>query len=215
MAREPPQNRGRGRFQGRGGRPGRGGGRKSQRSGQKNASTTPSQQKVLQFAPNAQGKPQTATFATVKEAIIQQIEKTFPDGHDIAVSIKKGVLYDLDSEAPVWKISTNADPDEARREQDGFNMLYQSKLNSFVQHEENLRKGMVTAYALIFSYCNNVMQLRVKEHPEFAKSIEHDPIKLLEAIQVLMHDPIRAQYPVISMTEALATSREWIIAWLC
>ena len=83
-------------------------------------------------------------------------------------------------------------------------MLYQSKLNSFVQREENLRKGMIKAYALIFSYCNNAMQSHVKEHPEFAKSIEHDPIKLLEAIQVLMHDPIHAQYPVISMTEALA-----------
>jgi hypothetical protein len=62
---------------------------------------------------------------------------------------------------------------------------------------------MVKAYALIFGYCNKTMQSRVEEHPEFETSIKNDPIKLLEAIKVLMHDPIRAQYPMMSMTDSL------------
>ncbi|MGC9294926.1 MAG: hypothetical protein ACP5E8_06590 [Thermoplasmata archaeon] len=47
------------------------------------------------------------------------------------------------------------------------------------------------------------MQSRVEEHPEFDTTIKNDPIKLLEVIKVLMHDPVRAQYPMISMTDAL------------
>ncbi|MGC8533883.1 MAG: hypothetical protein ACP5MV_04650 [Candidatus Parvarchaeum sp.] len=50
------------------------------------------------------------------------------------------------------------------------------------------------------------MQSRVEAHPDFEKEIENDPIniRLLEVIKVLMHDPIRAQYPLISMTNALS-----------
>ncbi|MGC8514475.1 MAG: hypothetical protein ACP5P1_15815, partial [Acidimicrobiales bacterium] len=44
---------------------------------------------------------------------------------------------------------------------------------------------------------------RVEEHPEFDTTIKNDPIKLLEVIKVLMHDPVCAQYPMISMTDAL------------
>ncbi len=47
------------------------------------------------------------------------------------------------------------------------------------------------------------MQARVVEHPEFDNIIQNKPIALLEAIKVLMQDPIRAQYPMISLTNAL------------
>ncbi|MGC9211839.1 MAG: hypothetical protein ACP5FU_06805, partial [Nitrososphaeria archaeon] len=70
--------------------------------------------------------------------------------------------------------------------------------------KDNLRQGMVKAYALIFSNSSSrIMQSRVEEHPEFHTTIKNDPIKLFEVIKVLMHDPVRAQYPMISMTDAL------------
>ena len=47
------------------------------------------------------------------------------------------------------------------------------------------------------------MQSRIEEHPDFDSKIENDPIALLESIKTLMHDPVRAQYPLVSMTEAL------------
>ncbi len=95
----PQQRGGRGRSQGRGG--GRGGGRGNQgpRYGSKAPPTSTAQHKLLQFAPIAQGKP-TATYATVKEAIVQHIQKNFKDGQDVAESIEKGVLYDLSSVEP-------------------------------------------------------------------------------------------------------------------
>jgi len=48
------------------------------------------------------------------------------------------------------------------------------------------------------------MQLRVEEHKDYETTIKNDPIELLKVIQVLMHDPARAKYPLFaSMTEAL------------
>ncbi|MGC9197301.1 MAG: hypothetical protein ACP5IL_17915 [Syntrophobacteraceae bacterium] len=93
----------------------------------------------------------------------------------------------------------------ARIEQSGFDIKYQEELRRYLECEDNLRQGLTKAYALIFgNYCTKAMQSRVEAHPDFEKDIENDPIKLLEVIKVLMHDPIRAQYPLISMTNALS-----------
>ena len=48
-----------------------------------------------------------------------------------------------------------------------------------------------------------MMQHRIKEHPQFDSKIQNDPIELLKAIKIVMHDPIRAKYPYTSLTEAL------------
>ena len=42
------------------------------------------------------------------------------------------------------------------------------------------------------------MAHRIEQHPEYKTKIQDDPMSLLEAIKTLMHDPIRAQYPIIS-----------------
>ena len=47
------------------------------------------------------------------------------------------------------------------------------------------------------------MQDRVRAHPDFASQIENDPMKLLKAIEELMHDPIRKRYSFATMTDAL------------
>ena len=47
------------------------------------------------------------------------------------------------------------------------------------------------------------MQSQIEEHPDFESKIKNNPIALLDAIKILMHDPVRAQYPMVLMTEAL------------
>ncbi len=152
MARD--QQRGRGRFQGRGGRSGRGGGRRNRKSGPRTTSPAAGQQRLLQFSPNLGGKQHTATYATVKEAIIQYIQRTFKDGHDTAESIENGVLINLDSEKPKREISKETDPVKAQVEQAGLDIMFQAEVNRFTERRENLRQNMVKAYALIF--CNLV-----------------------------------------------------------
>ena len=85
-----------------------------------------------------------------------------------------------------------------------MDILYQAKITSYLERIETLEQNLAKAYALIYSaYCNKTMQNRVEEHPEFESKIRDNPIELLKAVKVLMHDPIRAKYPLASMTEAI------------
>ena len=48
-----------------------------------------------------------------------------------------------------------------------------------------------------------MMQHRIEEYPDFESKIQNDPVELLKATKIVMHDPIRAKYPYASLTEAL------------
>ena len=58
---------------------------------------------------------------------------------------------------------------------------------------------MNQVFSLILTvYCTKAMVHRIEQHPEYKTKIQDDPIALLEAIKTLVHDPIRAHYPIIS-----------------
>ena len=158
----------------------------------------------MKFTPQSHGKTNTATYATVKEALIQSIQRSYKGGEDVVKSLKDLQLVDLDQEKPVRKRATSTDADDNAFQQKGYDMEYQEELRGHRNRKDYLKQGMNKAYALIFtSYCSKTMQSRIEEHPEFKTKIEDDPIALLEVIKTLMHDTVRAQYPLVSVTEAL------------
>jgi hypothetical protein len=59
-------------------------------------------------------------------------------------------------------------------------------------------------FAVIKSkFCTKVMIARLEEHPEYATKIEDNPFEMLEAIKVLMHDPLRSQYYFVTAMSAM------------
>ena len=75
-----------------------------------------------------------------------------------------------------------------------------------IQLEENLTK----AYALIYAnFCNRTIQVRIEEHKDFETTIKNDPIELLKAVCILMHDPARAKYLYALLTESLL----WVLQY--
>ena len=100
--------------------------------------------------PHVQSKAQTATYASVKDAIVQYILKTFKDGNNVAQSIKDGKLFDLSKEEPTRTMSQAIDDDAAAIEQVGLDIKYQEELRRFRDQRDNLRQGLVKAYVLIF-----------------------------------------------------------------
>ena len=88
--------------------------------------------------------------------------------------------------------------------QDGYNILYTAEVQNYMDRKITLDTNLGRAYAHILStYCNGMMQHCIEEHPDFESTIQNDPIELLKAINIDMHDPIRAKYPYASLTEAL------------
>ena len=69
----------------------------------------------LKFTPYGSnyGKP-TATYDTVKDSILQFIQKTFRNGEDIVVSLRDEEKIDLSDRAPVLGMAE--DEDEKKRE---------------------------------------------------------------------------------------------------
>jgi hypothetical protein len=147
---------------------------------------------------------QYASFTTGKDHIVEMVQKKFKNGSLVARSIKDDKKYNMDSIKPNRKLSVLPDKDEKRIEQDGFDIEYTQSIcrhgNKCDEFEENLKK----AYTVIRSeFCTTTMQQRIEEHPQFVSLIEDNPLELLNAIRNYQHDPVRAQYPLVAITDSL------------
>ena len=150
----------------------------------------------MKFFPHSSGKShQTFTFATVKDHIVNQVMRTFDEGADMAETLKKEKYKDLERIRPTRKLSAIEEAEARKIEQDGLDMLYKAELDEWMKRKRTFETNTTKAYGVIYNYCNKTMQCRIEEHPEFETKIENDPVELLKAIKVLMHDPVRARYP--------------------
>ena len=160
----------------------------------------------MKFYPHGGGRDrQTVTYDSVKDHIVQYVQKTYKNGQDIAKSLQDLQKKDLDPMKPDQDIATDTDDEVRKRSQDGMDIMYQAEITRYLEQKDMLDQNMGKAYALIFStYCSKMMQHQIEEHPDFEATIRHDPIELLKSIKVLMHDPIHAKYPYASLMEAMS-----------
>jgi hypothetical protein len=159
----------------------------------------------MKFVPHGIGKDrQTATYQTVKDYIIQMVQKSFRNGKDVADSLRKMEKIDMTKNMPTRKISRATGTDKVM-EQEGYDMLYKAEIDIYTKRKHEFEDNMNKVYSLIFlQQCNKTIQDRITGHPEFDSKIENDPIELLKAIEVLINDPVRARYPYYaSMTESI------------
>ena len=166
-------------------------------------------EKEMKFAPQTIGnRGKYATFNSIKDEIIQDIQERYDQGSVVADCIRKDALTTLSE--PVRKISRKSDPEEKAEEQEGFNIKYKNDLTIFSAAETLYKDNLRKAYSrIIRQYCTDRMRQRLEEHPDYEAKILNDPVELMRAIKVLIHDPVRAQYPFATMTDAVA---RWINA---
>ena len=115
----------------------------------------------MKFFPHGIGRErQTVTYETVKEHIVQYVQKTYKCGQDIAVSLRDLQKKDLTPNAPVRGTSSEQDTNANSREQAGMDIMYQAELEQYLDTKDTLEQNLSKAFALIYStYCNKVMQL--------------------------------------------------------
>jgi hypothetical protein len=159
-------------------------------------------QPEMKVFPHGIGRDQQAvTYDTVKDYIVQHVQKTYRNGQDAAVSIRNLLVI----QEPNRGRATRTDAAEKLEQQAGMEILYQAELKRYLDRKYTLEQNLTKAYALIFSTsCNKTMQNQIKEHPEFETTIRDDSIELLNKIKVLMHDPIRAKHTFASLAEAIS-----------
>ena len=74
--------------------------------------STTNQEKELKSFPQVQGKSSYATYATVKEAVVQQVQRTCKGGQDLAKSLEYLQTIDLQTAEPTRALSTKAIPEK-------------------------------------------------------------------------------------------------------
>jgi hypothetical protein len=149
------------------------------------------------------------TYNTVLDSIVQEVQKKYKYGSDIAKSLRDGKLFDLSSIMPVRRVSEETNETTRMIEQDGFNIQFQEEFRVYLDRKSILEDNLHKTYSAIYStYCTKQMQDRIEQHPDFEK-FRDDPLKLLKTIKTLTHNTVRAQYPIASIVESLA---RWIVS---
>jgi hypothetical protein len=127
MGREVTYRAG-GRGRSSSGRSGNNRGRGS-RDGKPKSNTGSNKAPEMKFVPHGIGKErQTVTYQTVKDYIIQLVQKSFRNGKDVADSLRKMEKIDMTKHMPTRKISQDTGTDKVT-EQEGFDMLYKAEIN--------------------------------------------------------------------------------------
>ena len=139
----------------------------------------------MKFTPHGIGRDkQTVTYDTVKDHIVQTVQKNYKHGLDVAQSLRNEELVKIEEAEPKRKLSQKTSQVEKDLDQTGLDIMYQEELKRYLERKEDLEGNMTRAYALIFSqYCNKTMQSRVEEHKDYITTIRDNPIELLKKIK--------------------------------
>jgi hypothetical protein len=128
-------NRGR---RGRGGRGYRGGRGRGRIQGTKSTSTS-SPRLELKFYPHGIGRDrQTVTYDTVKDHIVQFVQKTYDNGQDIAISLRDLTIKDLSTLIPVRGQASDTEAKIQANIQAGMDILFQAELVRYLDRKATL-----------------------------------------------------------------------------
>ena len=144
------RGRGRGRFGGRG-------------RGRFNANSKKSDntKREIKFFPHAVGsQQQSVTHETVKDHIIQYVQKNYKNGIDIAESLESESMKDMSKLSPTRKVSEASTEEEKKIEQEGFDIMCKAEIEEYIKRRQQLDENKTKSHAMIFSnYCNRTMHV--------------------------------------------------------
>ena len=172
---------GRGNY--RSGRGGRGRGRyRSQRSSgkyknKKSNSSSNEDTKEYKFHPQSPGKHNYATYASVKEKVVQYVQKNFESGIDMAKSLKNMEYVDIEKDKPVRDLAKSDDKALKEQIQKGLDIEYAELYRRFNDRKEDLKNNKPKCYATIMAnYCTQTMRSRIEEHPDLRPKLMMTPL---------------------------------------
>ena len=151
---------------------------------------------------DSQQRKSSESFHKIKESIVTKIKSTFENPAMIAESIRSMTLAVLSE--PELKASTKVDAAEKALDNKMREMKWKIMFEIHMKDRRTFDENWVKTYALIWDkYCSREVQVALKEMPDFESSILNQPIVLLERVENLMHTPMKAKYPPLTLVEVL------------
>ena len=159
-----------------------------------------------------------AVFETVQEKMLDSMKESIRrNARDTVESIEGGSKVDLVKGRPKKKdfkskviirklkdVENAQDREEYDDDEKGEMERFKLAQKSYHEREQDLVDNLYASYSTVLNkYCSEAMQRRIKEHPKYKSEIQNDVFKLMEAIVVLMQEPVGTRHPVLSLVEAL------------
>ena len=144
-------------------------------------SKTP-EKKEMKFMTNVAGKSQGLTYDTVKDHILQNIQKTLKNGEDLAQALRLGSDDGISEEKPIrhmaakLEIVKGKEKDEnylaslkynQKVDQEGLDMEYQINLTTWKNKKATYTANKYKAYAQIYDFCHKTLQNRIDKSTKF------------------------------------------------
>ena len=99
-------------------------------------------EKEMKFATQSQmSRGNYGTYTSVKDVIVQEVQRKYKHGSDMAKSIQDGKLFDIDSVRPTRILSELDKTDERAIEQAGLDILFQEELRAFIDRKMLLNEN--------------------------------------------------------------------------
>jgi hypothetical protein len=89
----------------------------------------------MKFIPHGIGKEvqQTDTYQTVKDYIIQLVQKSFRNGKDVADSIRKMDRIGMTSKISIRRLSGATNAEDRDTEQEGYDILFKAEIDMYTK----------------------------------------------------------------------------------
>ena len=160
----------------------------------------------LKFFGHEHNKKNGYTYEKIEEAIIMKIQSTF-EGNTVPyiISSLRNKAKHVFSE-PELRVSELSEPVAKAREQLKYDKRYDKQYDYWMENEAAFSSLWSKAYALIWeTYCSSELKVTIKEMSRFQTHIRDDPLELLRTVEHLMHVPMKAVYPTLTLIETLTS----------
>ena len=175
----------------------------------------------MKFTPHVAGsKKKVATYDTVKDYVLNYIQRSYKHGVDVVKEIEETldtvdvndiVFNEPKPERKVVDVSKYAMTlSEVERskvliglEQGGYDLEYAQEIRDYNDRANAFDGNVYKAYSYIWSCCSTTMQSRIEEMSNFNMEIKDKPVALLREIKRKMYVSARAKYDYVILTETL------------
>ena len=144
------------------------------------------------------------SFVRIKESIVLEIKINFDNSHHAATSIENGVRKF--SPEPTLQESTvdpsvnaaNARMNALQNRQ--YEMKWRKEYDLYLDNTKEFDDIWIKAYAYMWGkYCSREIQCALKEMPNYDSDVKNGTLELLVRIERLMHTPMKAKYPPLTL----------------
>ena len=159
---------------------------------------------------DASQRKTSESFARIKESIVSEIEINFENSNHVAASIEDGnrkvfsepTLQESTVDPTVNAVNARLHALQNRQQEMKWGKEYDLYLDNIKEFEDI----WVKAYVYIWEkYCSREIQFALKEMPDYDSNIKNEPLELLVRIEKLMHTPMKAKYPPLTLIEVLSS----------